>query len=156
MPNLQPSYLTGYPVGFPGMIANGEKSNRISRTIEDSAGLAFGKAAFRGAGDHGVTGTPATGTFMGITIADPSVQPLAGVVSGAVAADIYPRYASAGLLNEGMIWVTAGSNVTDGAAAYVAADGTFTASSSSTTAIPAVFDDTVSSGALVRLRVRRS
>ncbi|KTS09724.1 hypothetical protein SB2_11755 [Methylobacterium radiotolerans] len=154
--NLQPTYRQSYPVGYPGMIANGEKSNRISRTIEDSAGIGFGKAAFRGAGDHGVTATPATGTFMGVTIADQSVQPLAGVVAGGAAPDVYPQYASVGLLNEGPIWVTAGSNTTDGAAVYVAADGTFTTSNTSTTAIPAVFDDTVTSGAMVRLRVRRA
>jgi hypothetical protein len=155
MPNLQPSYAQGYAVGYAGMVANGETSNRISRTVEDAAGIAFGKAAFRGAGDHGVTGTPAAGAFMGITIADPSVQPLQGVVVGGVAADIYPRYASAGLMNEGMIWVVAGGATTDGAPVYVAADGTFSTTNTGT-AIPAVFDDTVASGALVRLRVRRS
>lgn len=156
MPNLQPTYTTGYAVGFPGMIANGEDSNRLSRTVEDTAGIAFGKAAFRGVGDHGVTATPAANTFMGVTIADLSVQSLAGVVAGGVAADIYPRYASAGLLNAGMIWVTAGEAVADGDAAYVTSAGAFVKTATSNTAIPAVFDDTVASGALVRLRVRRA
>lgn len=39
--------------GFAGMIANGETSNRISRTIETAAGIGFGKAVYRGANDHG-------------------------------------------------------------------------------------------------------
>lgn len=149
---VQSTYSTSIPVGFPGMVANGETSNRISRTVEDAAGIAFGKAAFRGSGDNGVTATPGTGTFMGIVIADHGIQP----VPGGVAADIVPQYASAALHNEGEIWVTAGSNTTDGAAVYVTSAGVFTVTSTSNTAIPAVFDDTVSSGALVRLRVRRS
>lgn len=149
---VQDTYNSAPAVGYPGMVANGETSNRISRTVEDAAGIAFGKAAFRGAGDHGVTATPAAGTFMGIVMADHGLA----VIPGGPAADIVPQYREAGLLNEGNIWVTAGSNTTDGAAVYVTSAGVFTATSSGNTAIPAVFDDTVSSGAVVRLRVRRS
>lgn len=156
MPNLQPTYTLARPTGYPGMVANGETSNRISRTIEDTAGVAFGKAVFRGVGDHGVTATPAANTFMGVTIADLSVQSLAGVVAGGVAADIYPRYATAGLMNEGMIWVTVSEAVLDGDPAYVTSAGNFVKTATSNTAIPAVFDDTGASGSLVRLRVRRS
>lgn len=153
MPAVQNSYAAAYAPGFPGMVANGETSNRLSRTVEDVSGLGFGRAAFRGVGDHGVTGTPSAtaGAFMGITIADPTVTP----VPGGTAADVYPQFASAGILNDGVIWVTAGSNTTDGAPAYVTSGGAFSASSTSNSAIPAVFDDTVASGALVRLRVRR-
>ena len=149
---IQSTYADDYAKGFPGLVANGETSNRISRTVEDAAGIAFGKAVFRGAGDHGVTGTPAAGAFMGITIADVGVVPT--TVSGAV--DTYPQYATAGLLNEGCIYVVAGEDVTDGAAAYVTAGGAFVDTSTSNTAIPAVFDETVASGGIVRLRVRRS
>ena len=35
------------------MIANGEQGNRISRTCETAAGIGFGKAVYRGSGDHG-------------------------------------------------------------------------------------------------------
>lgn len=149
---IQSTYATDYTRGFPGMVANGETSNRISRTVEDSAGIAFGKAAFRGAGDHGVTATPAAGTFMGITMADAGVVPAA--VGGAV--DTYSLYATAGLLNEGVIFVTVGANVADGDAAYVTSGGVFTNVSSANTAIPAKFDETVSSGGVCRLRVNRS
>lgn len=148
---VQSTYPASIPVGYAGMVANGETSNRLSRTVEDVAGIAFGEAAFRGAGDNGVTGTPAAGAFMGIVIADHGIQPL----PGGVAADIVPRYTSAALLNEGEIWVIAGSNTTDGAPAFVNAGGDITATSSGGTAIPATFDDTVTSGSLVRLRVVR-
>ncbi|EHP94890.1 structural cement protein Gp24 [Methylorubrum extorquens] len=158
MANLQPTYSQQLAPGFPGMIANGEEGNRLSRTVEDAAGLAFGRAAFRGAGDRGCTATASAtaGAFLGIAIANLAIQPLQGVVAGAVAADIYPQNSEAGLLNEGVIWVTAGSNTTQGAAAYVTSAGVFTATTTSNIAIPAVFDDTVSSGSLVRLRVRKA
>lgn len=50
---LQSSYSEDPSAGFPGMIANGETGNRISRTCEDAAGIGFGKAVYRGSGDHG-------------------------------------------------------------------------------------------------------
>lgn len=54
---LQTSYTETVAAGYPGMVANGETSNRISRTCEDSGGIGFGKAVYRGAGDHGCTAT---------------------------------------------------------------------------------------------------
>lgn len=149
---VQSTYTSNIPVGYPGMVANGETSNRPSRTVEDAAGIAFGKAAFRGAGDHGITGTPAAGKFMGIVIADLGQQP----VPGGVAADIMPQYSSAALLRFGEIWVTAGAAVADGDQVYVTPGGAFTNVPTSNIAIPAEFDDTVASGAMVRLRVRQS
>lgn len=147
---VQDTYLAAPVPGYPGMIANGETANRLSRNVEDAAGIGFGKATFRGTDDAGVTATPAAGTFMGITIADHGLALMPGGT-----ADVIPQGRTAGLLNEGEIWVLAGSNTTDGAAVYVTAGGAFTATSTSNTAIPATFDDTVSSGAPVRLRVVR-
>jgi len=148
---IQTSYATGYAAGFPGMVANGEESNRISRTVEDAAGLGFGKAAFRGTGDHGVTGTPAAGTFMGIVIADAGQVPGVGET-----ADVLPQYATAALLNEGVIFVNAAVAVNDGEAAYVTGAGLITNVSSGNTAIPAVFDATIAAAGIVPLRVTRS
>lgn len=54
MGTYQTTYGTTKAKGLPGMIANAEISNRISRTIESSAGIEFGQPAFRGSGDHGV------------------------------------------------------------------------------------------------------
>ncbi len=52
------AYQTDYSVtpakGLPGQIANEEKCNKISRTVESAAGIAFGQPAYRGSGDHGV------------------------------------------------------------------------------------------------------
>lgn len=54
MSTYQTSYSNAPAKGLPGQIANEEKCNKISRTVESSAGIGFGQPAFRGAGDHGV------------------------------------------------------------------------------------------------------
>jgi hypothetical protein len=144
---IQSTYLTDYVTGFPGMLADGNVTNRPSGTVEDSAGIAFGKAAFQGTNDRGLTATPGT-KFKGVTIANAGViAPVGG------AADTYLQYASASLCDMGDIWVLAGSNTTPGAAVYVTSAGAFTTVSSGNTAIPATFMDTVTSGSPVRLRI---
>lgn len=55
----QTTYSDNLAPAYAGMIANGEVGNRISRTCEDAGGLGFGKAAYRGADDHGCTGVQA-------------------------------------------------------------------------------------------------
>jgi len=132
--------------GYPGMIANGETSNRISRTIEDAAGIAFGKAVFRGTGDHGITAT-AGGQFLGITIAHEAL----GIIAGQTA-DVYPQYATVPILTQGAIFVTAGEDVTDGAQAYVTSGGAIVDTVGSNTILTGwFFDQTVLSGGIVKL-----
>ena len=153
---IQDNYNTAPAKGFPGQVTNGETSNRISRTVEDAAGLAFGAAAFRGAGDRGCTGVPgAAGTLLGITIADHGVQPL----PGGVAADIYPRYSSAGIMPQGAINVVAGVNVADGEGVYITPAGVFTNVSNGGANYDAgaegwEYDETVTAGGIVSV-VRR-
>lgn len=153
---LQSTYGSDFAVGFAGQIANGETSNRISRTVEDAAGIGFGKAVFRGSGDHGVTATPSD-NLIGITIANYAAPPDAAT---GVQSDAYPQYSTAGILTQGVIWVVAGSNTTDGAAVYVGdgdpyAAGIFTWNSTGNVALTGwTFQDTVSSGAMVRIAKR--
>jgi len=54
MATYQTTYSEAPAIGLPGQVANEEKCNKISRTVESAAGIAFGQPAFRGAGDHGV------------------------------------------------------------------------------------------------------
>lgn len=145
---VQSTYSETIAAGFPGMVANGETSNRISRTVEDAAGLAFGKAAFRGAGDHGCTGTPAAGAFLGFVMADVGIQPL----PGGVAADIVPENGTAGIMTKGAMFVTAGEDVTDGAQVYVTAGGAIVDTvGANIIATGWFFDQTVSNGSVVRI-----
>lgn len=53
MATYQTSYGASQAHGLPGLVANSELSNRISRTVESAAGIEFGQPAFRGSGDHG-------------------------------------------------------------------------------------------------------
>lgn len=144
---IQSSYLTDYARGFPGMPADGGTQNRISRTIEDAAGIAFGKACFQGATDHGVTATPGT-KFMGIALGDVGVIP-----TGTNPVDTFPQFSTASLLDMGNIFVTTSVAVTPEQPVYVTSAGAFTNVASGNTAIPAYFRETAASGAPTRIRV---
>lgn len=149
MATLQSTY-SNYPApGYPGMVANGEYHGPISRTCEDSAGIAFGKAVFRGSGDHGCTAT-AGGQFLGITVVNETL----GLVAGQTA-DQYQQYDDVAIATRGVIFVTAGEDVTDGAQAYVTSAGAIVDTSTSNTILTGwFFDQTVASGGIVKLAKR--
>jgi hypothetical protein len=154
---VQDTYNSAPGTGFPGQVANGETSNRISRTVEDAAGIPFGSPVWAGADDRGCTATPGTlATFLGFVIADHG-QPL---LPGGVAADIVPRYQSAGILTLGAIDVIATGAVADRAAVTVgaganAADGIDDIAADAThIATGWIFDDTAAAGAVVRIARR--
>lgn len=153
MPVLQNSYTDNLALGYPGMVANGETSNRISRTVEDAAGVAFGKPVYRGSGDHGCTGTVGTlATFLGFTVATSAQQPVAGQD-----ADEYQQYDNATILTSGAMFVTVTGNVADGAAITVgtgagAADGLSSIAADAThIATGWVADQTITGGGLIRI-----
>ncbi|MEH3121181.1 MAG: hypothetical protein PGN16_04240 [Sphingomonas phyllosphaerae] len=144
---IQDTYLTDYAQGQPGMLADGTTQDRVTGIVADAAGLAFGKAAFGTGTGRQVTGTPG-GKFKGISIATATlIAPVGG------SADVYPQYASATLLDNGNIWVTAAATVAKDAAVYVTSAGAFTSTASGNTAIPATFLDAGSNGSNVRIRV---
>ena len=117
MAELQTTYATDLAVGYAGMPANGEPSNRISRTCEDAAGIGFGKPVYRGSGDHGCTGTIGTlATFYGFTIAHQALGTLAGQD-----ADEYAQYDNVPIMTEGALFVQVTGAVTDGAAITIGA-----------------------------------
>lgn len=237
MAELQTTYSDTIAAAYAGMIANGETGNRISRTCETAAGIGFGKAVYRGSGDHGcllaqtlvgagseaagnvgtgtitdaptvgagakigrytvtLLATSATGAFQvtdpdgievgtgkiatefvggGLTFTwanggtmtigdrayiDVTGNALLGISTATSAlsytsgqdADEYQQYDNVAILTQGAIWVTAGGTVTDGAPAFVAADGDFEGSG-----IPLpgwVFDTSGGSGDLVRIAKR--
>ncbi|GGZ21785.1 structural cement protein Gp24 [Asticcacaulis endophyticus] len=149
---VQSTYDTTHPVGYAGMIANGETSNRISRTVEDAAAIPFGKAVFRGAGDHGCILAPTAGALLGITIANYAAPPVAA--TGAQA-DSYPQYSTAGILTLGVIWVSSSVAVADGDQAYVTPAGVITNVSTSNVILPGwFFQDTIGAAGLTRLAKR--
>lgn len=149
---MQTSYAANPPKGYPGMVVNGETSNRISRTVENSAGVAFGRGAFRGSGQNGCTGVVGTAAnFLGFTIADHGLQVLAGGTP-----DVYRQYASAAIMTQGVLYVVAGEAVTQGAPVYIdAADGDAVDTATDNIATGGwVFDEAAASGAIVRIAKR--
>ncbi len=144
----QDTYTDTMASGYAGMVANGETSNRISRTCEDAGGIAFGVPVYRGSGDHGCTRTP-NAFLLGITIAHEAL----GLLSGQTA-DEYAQYDDVAIMTQGVIWVTAGEAVTDGAPAYDS-DTTIVDTSTDNTALTGwVFDTTGANAALVKLAKR--
>ena len=153
----QTDYLTTLVAGYPGMIANGETSNRITRTCEDAGGIPFGSPVYRGAGDHGCTATVGTlATFLGFAIAHEAL----GLLSGQTA-DEYQQYDNVAILTDGVMWVTAtGANV-DGAAVTIGTGGGAADAIGDTAADAThiatggwVFDDTTTATGLARIAKR--
>lgn len=119
MAELQTSYSDTVAKGYPGMVANGETSNRISRTCETAAGIGFGQPVWRGSGDHGCVLTVGTlATFLGWAIATAGQALIAGQD-----ADEYQQYDNVPILTLGAIYVNVKGAVTDGAAITVGTGG---------------------------------
>lgn len=107
MATYQTSYSLAPAKGVHGQISSEEKCNKISRTVEDAAGIKFGTPVQRGVGDHGVTAM-STGDFLGIAVLNPSVP------ANASNPDAYPQYFAGAFMTMGAMYVTAGGAVTDG------------------------------------------
>lgn len=85
---LQSTYATSIPVGYAGMVANGETSNRISRVADEA--IDFGQPVYRGANDHtcqggttqAFTATGANGTSAPAAATIGSITASAGAKAG--------------------------------------------------------------------------
>lgn len=146
MPALQTTYAGNLAPGYEGMPANMEVRNVISRTIETSGGVGFGKPVYQGATDQAVA---TTGSILrGVTEADHNVRPTAAQTDG------YAQGDTVSIMTKGVIWVVVNGAVTAGAPAYLTAGGAWSATSTSNTAVPnAIFDSAASNGGLAKLRV---
>ena len=117
MAEVQTTYSESIARGLPGMIANGETGNRISRTCEVAAGIGFGVPVYRGSSDEGCTNVVGTlATFLGWTINHAALGLLAGQD-----ADEYAQYESIPILTLGAIYINIKGAITDGAAVTVGA-----------------------------------
>lgn len=150
MPAVQTSYPERMAPGYPGLVANMETANSISRIVEDAAGIGFGIAVFQGVADLGITATPSA-LFKGVTIADKTL--VVPVTGGTV--DVYPHRSEAGVHTFGApIWIIASVAVAPGQPAYVTASGAWTNVAAGNTAIRgAIFDSTAVAGGLAKLRL---
>lgn len=111
MGTYQTTYSEAPAIGLPGQIASEEVQNIVSREVETAAGIAFGQPVQRGSADHGVA-ILSSGDFLGIAVQNPAVPP------DDSNPDAYPRYFTGAFMTMGTMYVTAGDDVTDGAAVY--------------------------------------
>ena len=140
MPVIQSVFNDDFATGYPGMVANGETSNRISRTAENAAGIPFGRACFRGSADHFCDLTIGA-DFLGISIADHGIPQM----TPGQAVDSYPQYHNVGIMERGVIWVLAGGAfpAPGTQVAVLNADGTFVAGgTAASTNLPGWRNDT--------------
>lgn len=152
--NLQPNYGSAPATGLPGMVANEEKCNKVSRTVENAAGIAFGQPAYKGAGDHGVVAT-ANAVFEGIAVQTPASFPTAAQAASAAGPDAYHQFATGAFLTLGVIWVVAGAAVAKGDPVFhVPGTGRYGTTAGGGNAIPdAYFESAAVNGSLVKIAV---
>ena len=72
MPTVQSTYADNIDAGYVGGLVNQEPRVLISRTVEDSGGIAFGLAVMQGTNDKGCVVSDAS-AFLGVTVRDQSV-----------------------------------------------------------------------------------
>jgi hypothetical protein len=104
---MQTTYSNNIRPAVAGQRANMEPVDLISRTVEDAAGVGFGKVVQQGTLDNGcaadLTGMTAQ-TYLGITVRDRSVRP--------ETPNKFAQRESAQIMRKGVIWVEVGEAVT--------------------------------------------
>lgn len=149
MPPVQTTYSENIRPGLPGMIVDMIPKTLISRTVEASAGLAFGVPVMQGTADKAGRAAAAGDTaakFIGISVRDRSVK---------AEANQYSQYESARVMTKGAIWVTASVQVAAGDPVYfVPASGVWTNVATSNVAVPGARFDTSTTGANQLAQVR--
>jgi hypothetical protein len=130
--------------------------NAITRLCETVAGIGFGLAVTRGAGDKGaVLGGADVAGFLGVTLEDKTL-----VRAESATVDKYPRYANMGVCNAGAVFVKPATNVAAGDYVYFdTATGEFTNDDTDIGPVPgAMWETTANSGgiAVISLGIPRA
>lgn len=107
MPVVQSTYTSNIAAGTAGMIADMNPYRVDSRNVETVAGIGFGLVCGKGATDRGIVIGGPVNLVEGVTVRDITL------VAGATP-DLYLRYALAGVLKFGDIWVTTAGTVVAG------------------------------------------
>jgi hypothetical protein len=111
----QTTYVNRLVPGVPGMIATERQRDVSSRVVENSNGIPFGRACGQGVADNGVVLGGALTAFVGISLKDITLIPN---TLDSDYTDIYQRYANAGIMTMGDVWVETGGAVAIGGAVY--------------------------------------
>jgi hypothetical protein len=140
---LQTTYADGITNAYAGALVNTEHKVLISRTIEDTSGIAFGLAVMQGTEDKAVVVSDGT-EFLGVTVREMDTEPSDP--------DVFAQYDSARIATKGVIWIANSGGVAAGDTVEMLADGAL--GSATATAIPgARWDTTADDGELAQLRL---
>lgn len=141
--SVQTTYADNITAGYAGGIVNEEPRTLISRTVEDSGGIAFGLAVMQGAEDKGCTVSDGS-DFLGVTVRDQSVDPSSP--------SEFEYLANARIMTKGVIWVANSGGVSAGDAVEALADGAL-GGGTGTGISGARWDTTADDGELAQLRL---
>lgn len=143
----QTTYLDNMAGGYEGQVIEADGGeNIVSRTIEDAAGIGFGKVAVIGADARGVKAPTAGGTFVGLTVRTQAIKD---------GEDKHAQYDNVSLLRRGVLLVKVGEAVAAGDTAYWTGTGAIMKTSASNNTFPmgAIFESAAANGGLARLRI---
>jgi hypothetical protein len=101
MPIVQSAYTRYMPVAQVGMPASMHGWDIDTKIVETVAGIGFGLVVSKGSADNGIIIGGAAA--VGVTVRDIALSQ----VPGNLAADLYARYANAGIMVVGDIWAIA-------------------------------------------------
>jgi hypothetical protein len=148
---VQNTFVENLDKGYPGMEADGELSNIVTRSLEGAAVLPFGRPVYKGAGDRGCVLTVTALTLIGFAIADKGLP-----LTTARTVDTYAPLDNVAVKERGKIWVTSTTAAAKDALVYVVpGTGAITnASAGNVLADGWKFDDTIAAAGIVRI-VRR-
>jgi hypothetical protein len=99
MPVVQSTYTSNIPQAVAGMVADMNQYRVDSRNVETVAGIGFGVICGKGASDKGIVVGGPINLVEGVTVRDVTL-------AFGSTPDLYLRYALAGVLKFGDIWVT--------------------------------------------------
>ena len=136
--------MTDIDVGLNGGIADASLTNLLSRTVEDSAGIAFGLPVKQGTNDGGCTAGIAAGDFAGLTVAE-------------AGKDSFAQYDSARVMDKGAIWLKAGGTISAGDEIMCTAAGvykTYASATASNFKLDGYAETSASSGGLFKFLLR--
>lgn len=155
--NMQTAYVGTFVKGVPGQIANEEKYNGLSRSVQTAAGIPFGAPVMRGTLDHTCALFATGGKFLGLAVK--TIAPEHRATGQAVILDGYPINTTAGIMQEGVMYNFADLAVAAGDPVFWnPATGRYSnVVGSANLAIPNGFFDTTSTaaGQIVEITIRK-